>query len=89
MLAALLISGAVIDVVVAVSMLWFLIRRRGDAMESAVRLIDKLVVYTVRTGLVTSLAAVTIVIVFLLQSQNLIWLALYTLLAKRTLFPNS
>ncbi|TFK16743.1 hypothetical protein FA15DRAFT_606470 [Coprinopsis marcescibilis] len=48
MLAALLISGAVIDVVVAVSMLWFLIRRRGDAMESAVRLIDKLVVYTVR-----------------------------------------
>ncbi|EAU87097.1 hypothetical protein CC1G_05786 [Coprinopsis cinerea okayama7 len=87
MLAALFISGAAIDVVIAVSMLWFLSAKRESAMPKVTRLLDKLVAWTIGTGLLTSVAAVVIVIVFMIQDHTLIWLALYTFLAK--LYSNS
>jgi len=48
MLATLLSSGAAIDILIAISMLWFLGSRRKKAFERVARMLDKLVAYTIR-----------------------------------------
>jgi len=44
-------------------------------------------IWTIETGLLTSVAAVTMLVCFLLMQDNFIWIAIYTFLAK--LFSNS
>ncbi|KAJ2912094.1 hypothetical protein MD484_g8320, partial [Candolleomyces efflorescens] len=87
MLATLLSAGAAIDLIIALSMLWFFMVRRRQALKKVARLLDRLVAYTIRTGLVTSVAAVSIVITFFAAPNTLVWLAMYTFLAK--LYSNS
>ncbi|KAF8167294.1 hypothetical protein B0H34DRAFT_9929 [Crassisporium funariophilum] len=87
LVTTLLVMGATIDVIIAVSMMSFLIRRRGKALTRVTRLIDHLIGWTVRTGLITSIAAVTVLVLFLIQTQTLVYLALYTCVAK--LYSNS
>ncbi|KAF5319823.1 hypothetical protein D9611_012857 [Ephemerocybe angulata] len=87
MLAALLGTGAAIDIFIASSMLWFLVVRKKKSLEKVKRLLDRLVAYTIRTGLVTSVAAVSILIVFFASPHTMVWLAMYTFLAK--LYSNS
>ncbi|TEB19312.1 hypothetical protein FA13DRAFT_381324 [Coprinellus micaceus] len=87
MLASLLSVGAAIDVLIAVAMLSFLFTRKKKALDRVARLLDRLVGYTVRTGFVTSVAAVAIVILFLVSTNTFVWLAMYTFLAK--LYSNS
>ncbi|KAF8167295.1 hypothetical protein B0H34DRAFT_681285 [Crassisporium funariophilum] len=87
LISTLLTVGAVIDVIIAASMLYYLNKKRENALVRATRLIDSLIAYTIRTGLLTSVSAVTLLICFQLMPANLIWLALYTFLAK--LYSNS
>ncbi|KAJ6474502.1 hypothetical protein C8R47DRAFT_710783 [Mycena vitilis] len=51
------------------------------------QLIHRLIVWTIQTGLITSLTSVAVVIAFQIMKRNFIWLALYTFLAK--LYSNS
>jgi len=44
-------------------------------------------IWTVETGLVTSIGAVAMLICFLIMPENFVWLAIFTFLAK--LFSNS
>ncbi|KAF8167296.1 hypothetical protein B0H34DRAFT_10093 [Crassisporium funariophilum] len=87
LITTLLTVGAAIDITIAVSMLYFLIKRRDSELNKGPRLIDRLVAYTIRTGLFTSVSAVAMVISFQLLPSTLIWLAMYTTLAK--LYSNS
>ncbi|TFK32456.1 hypothetical protein BDQ12DRAFT_692463 [Crucibulum laeve] len=82
LVTTLLAGGAAIDITIATAMLYFLIKKKGHAMERVARLIDRLVAYTIRTGLVTSVAATSVLICFQMMPYNLVWLALYTFLAK-------
>ncbi|KAF8159329.1 hypothetical protein B0H34DRAFT_399146 [Crassisporium funariophilum] len=79
--------GAGIDIIIAVSMLYWLITKRDSAMTRVSLLIDRLVTYTVCTGLLTSLAAVTTLICHIVMPENFIWVAVYAFLAK--LYSNS
>ncbi|KAF8803161.1 hypothetical protein BYT27DRAFT_7145453 [Phlegmacium glaucopus] len=87
LISTLLAGGAAVDVIIAVSMLHYLSRTREKALERATRLIDYLIAYTIRTGSLTSVSAVTVVICFQLMPSNFVWLAIYTCLAK--LYTNS
>jgi len=82
LVTALLSLGAAIDVIIALSMLYFLYKKRENTFQRVSRLIDRLVAYTIRTGLVTSIAAVLVVIFFQTSPTTYVWLALYTFLGK-------
>ncbi|KAG2004213.1 hypothetical protein CC2G_002793 [Coprinopsis cinerea AmutBmut pab1-1] len=87
LILSLLTVGAVLDIIIAASMLWYLIRQRGNALIKLTRMIDRLVSYTVCTGLLTSLCAIVMVIAFQALPGTLVWLAIYSCLAK--LYSNS
>ncbi|KAF9478865.1 hypothetical protein BDN70DRAFT_879458 [Pholiota conissans] len=87
MLTALLSMGAVIDVTIAISMVYFLVQRREKSLTRVTRLIDRLLAFTIRSGLVTSMAAILVLILYRTLPNNLIFLATYTSLAK--LYSNS
>ncbi|KAF8181272.1 hypothetical protein BJ912DRAFT_1125776 [Pholiota molesta] len=83
-----LFLGAAIDATIAGALMFFLLYRRERApLIRSKRLIDRLLGITIRTGLVTSMAAISVVIVYLAQPNNLIFFAVYMSLSK--LYSNS
>ncbi|KAF8970088.1 hypothetical protein BDZ97DRAFT_1791886 [Flammula alnicola] len=84
--SATFIASAVVDITIAVSMMYFLARQRRQVKRIS-RLLDRLVMYTVRSGLLTSISAIAVVLCFQLMPDNFIWLAVYTFVAK--LYSNS
>ncbi|KAG2012837.1 hypothetical protein CC2G_009803 [Coprinopsis cinerea AmutBmut pab1-1] len=87
MAVSLLSMGAAIDIMIATSMLFYLYGQREKVLARSVRLIDRLVQYTLCTGLLPSLSAVVMVIMYSVDPDSMIWLAIYTCLAK--LYSNS
>lgn len=87
LVTCLLVASVVVDLIITVSMLYYLINQRKNALKRVARLLDQLVAYTIRTGVLTSIIALGVAICFQVMSSNLIWLALYTFLAK--LYSNS
>ncbi|KAF9477343.1 hypothetical protein BDN70DRAFT_114943 [Pholiota conissans] len=84
--SAMFISSAFVDIAIAVSMLYYLARQRKQVKRIS-RLLDRLVTYTIRSGLLTSIAAIVVILCFQLMQDNFIWLGVYTFVAK--LYSNS
>ncbi|KAJ3931827.1 MAG: hypothetical protein NXY57DRAFT_1005729 [Lentinula lateritia] len=76
------VVGAFVDVAVAGILVFKLWRERREAMKSTVKLLDRLIRWTLQTGLVTSVVAVLVVIFLQVMENNLIWITTYTCLAK-------
>ncbi|KAF8960128.1 hypothetical protein BDZ97DRAFT_1922381 [Flammula alnicola] len=98
--SATFIASAVVDITVAVSMMYFLARQRRQVKRIS-RLLDRLVMYTDQASLLgrvslrksphdvdsRSISAIAVVLCFQLMPDNFIWLAVYTFVAK--LYSNS
>ncbi|KAG2004218.1 hypothetical protein CC2G_002797 [Coprinopsis cinerea AmutBmut pab1-1] len=82
LIVTLLMGGAAIDIIIAGSMLSYLHSQREKVFARSVRLIDRLVQYTICTSLVPSLSAVIMVICFHVKPTAMIWIAVYICLAK-------
>lgn len=87
LIATLLATGAAIDLIIAVSMLYWLISNRQKDMGTTTTLIDRLVAYTIRTGVLTSITATAVLLTFRLFPETFIWVGFYVVLAK--LYSNS
>lgn len=87
LVTTLLVASVVVDLIITVSMLYYFTNQRKNALKRVARLLDQLVTYTIRTGFLTSTIALSVAICFQVMPSNLIWLALYTFLAK--LYSNS
>ncbi|KAJ7223297.1 hypothetical protein GGX14DRAFT_694365, partial [Mycena pura] len=74
------------DVVITGTLAFLLYRRRGD-MNRTVALLDKLIKWTVETGMLTSSTGIIMLIFFVRMKNSLIWLAMFTIGAR--LFANS
>ncbi|KZV78342.1 hypothetical protein EXIGLDRAFT_41103 [Exidia glandulosa HHB12029] len=82
---SLLIIGATSDVIIALSICFALTRMRSGFTASD-RLVDKLVAFTIGSGLLTSVVAVVEMITYLTM-QNLVFLGFFSVLGK--LYSNS
>jgi len=82
-----LVDGACVDVIIASSLCYNLISHRSSVTVRTVRLLDQLIMWTIQTGLVTSLAAVAMTICFFTMKNNFVWLGVYMFLSR--LFSNS
>ncbi|EAU80310.2 hypothetical protein CC1G_13242 [Coprinopsis cinerea okayama7 len=83
----LLVLGAIIDLVVAGSLLFYFYGKREKVFARSSDIVDRVIQFTLCTGLLPSVSAVVMVIVYNVDSDAMIWLAIYTCLAK--LYSNS
>ncbi|KAJ7510199.1 hypothetical protein B0H11DRAFT_2269666 [Mycena galericulata] len=88
--AMLLGLSAVIDLTISAWIAYFLALRRSRSAaqsesarsESARQLLDRVILWTLQTGVITSLAFLITLICYLLLGQYLIWLAVLAILTK-------
>ncbi|KAJ3507435.1 hypothetical protein NLJ89_g6309 [Agrocybe chaxingu] len=87
LMTTLLCIGAAVDILVAVSLCYYLREKRDQSGRETRMKIQKVMMWSIETGLVTSVAGITIVICFLEMPTNLSWLAIFMVMAR--LFSNS
>ncbi|KAJ7461456.1 hypothetical protein FB451DRAFT_1268255 [Mycena latifolia] len=83
--AMLLGLSAVIDLTISAWIAYFLARRRSRSTlqsESASQLLDRVILWTLQTGVITSLAFLVTLICYLVLGQYLIWMAVLAILTK-------
>lgn len=77
-----LIVSATVDIFVAIMMCWNLGRQRGSLFRQSATLVDKIIMMTITTGLMTSLVAVTAAVLTVTLPYHLIYLGVYICLAR-------
>ncbi|KDR74771.1 hypothetical protein GALMADRAFT_141110 [Galerina marginata CBS 339.88] len=79
--------GAAVDFFVAVSLSYYLKARRINGFPVTSLMIDKITAWTIQTGVLTSLAGLCMLVLFVVIPENFIWLAIFMSLSR--LFSNS
>ncbi|KAJ7739984.1 hypothetical protein DFH07DRAFT_70894 [Mycena maculata] len=74
------------DLIIAVTLVYWLHRQRSVADKRTVALVDKLVAWTIETGVVTSAAGLVTLICFATMHENFIWLGCFVVAAR--LYPS-
>ncbi|KAF7311387.1 hypothetical protein MKEN_01040600 [Mycena kentingensis (nom. inval.)] len=86
LLAMLLGVSAVIDLTISVWIAYFLAQQRSRAQsstnESARQLLDRVILWTLQTGVITSLSFLVTLVCYLVLGDYLIWLAVLAMLTK-------
>jgi len=74
------------DVIIAGTLVFWLLRKRDDS-EQMTPVIDKVIGWTIETGVITSAAAILNLVCFVTMKNNFIWIAWYVVTAR--LYSNS
>ncbi|KAF7346758.1 hypothetical protein MSAN_01814200 [Mycena sanguinolenta] len=75
------------DLVITTTLVIVLRRQRSRAHNKTAVVVDKLIVWTIETGLLTSVSSILTLAFFVSMKTNYIWLTFYTV--STGLFPNS
>ncbi|KAG1755400.1 hypothetical protein EDB19DRAFT_1661022 [Suillus lakei] len=76
-----LTSRLACELTLTLSMAWYLRKQRSSTFSRTTTMIDRLVLWTIETGLTTSLVVVFVLSFFLSMKQNYIWVGIYANLA--------
>ncbi|KAJ7700769.1 hypothetical protein B0H17DRAFT_211503 [Mycena rosella] len=79
--------GSANDLTIAVALVYWLYRHRPDMQLRAGALVDKLITWTIETGVVTGCSGLITLVCFVTMRDNYVWLASHLVMAK--LFSNS
>jgi len=77
--------SAVVDLSISAWIAYFLARRRSQSTlqgETARQLLDRVILWTLQTGVITSLAFLITLVCYLILGQYLIWMAVLAVLTK-------
>ncbi|KAJ4469341.1 hypothetical protein C8R41DRAFT_628619 [Lentinula lateritia] len=77
-----LILRAIADVLISGSLVYHLVHSRDGAYGSTVAIVDKLILWSIETGIVTSMLGILSIIFYLTLKNTYAWLALLMLLPK-------
>ncbi|KAJ4475530.1 hypothetical protein J3R30DRAFT_3706061 [Lentinula aciculospora] len=77
-----LILRAIADVLISGSLVYHLIHRRNGVLKSTVAVVDKLILWSIETGIVTSMLGFLSIIFYLTLKTTYAWLALLMFLPK-------
>ncbi|KAJ7496721.1 hypothetical protein FB451DRAFT_201499 [Mycena latifolia] len=70
--------GAVNDLIIAGTLAYLFSRQRSELLpKRTLKVVDRLIVWTIETGAVTSIAGVATLICFLVDQKNFAWIAWY------------
>lgn len=70
LITVLLSAGAVIDIIIAITLVSFLLRKRRKAFSRAAELIERITAFTIRTGLLTSVTATSVLVCYLTMRET-------------------
>ncbi|KAI6026038.1 hypothetical protein EDC04DRAFT_227592 [Pisolithus marmoratus] len=77
-----LVSGATCDLIITAGLVFHLRKQRTlTKISRTIDLLDKLTIWSIETGLVTSINAILVTVFFSVQRTTFIWSALYIILA--------
>jgi hypothetical protein len=74
------VARAACDFITTAGITWSLHRKRVSNFESTMTMIDRLIYWTIETGLATSLMAVIVAVLFLVLKQNFVWFGAWLML---------
>lgn len=77
-----LTSRLVCELTLTLSMAWYLRKQRSSTFSRTTAMIDRLVLWTLETGLMTSLVVAFVMSFFLTMKQNYIWVGIYANIAS-------
>ncbi|KAJ7812631.1 hypothetical protein B0H14DRAFT_2856382 [Mycena olivaceomarginata] len=80
-------ASAANDLLIAGTLVYLLYRRRSSVFEKTVAVIDKLIQWTIETGVVTSIASIIMLVSFISLPSTFVWLAFFVVIPR--LFSNS
>ncbi|KAJ7319431.1 hypothetical protein DFH08DRAFT_891043 [Mycena albidolilacea] len=80
-------ASAANDLLIAGTLVYLLYRRRSSVFEKTVAAIDKLIQWTIETGVVTSIASIIMLVSFISLPSTFVWLAFFVVIPR--LFSNS
>ncbi|KAF8142246.1 hypothetical protein K438DRAFT_688879 [Mycena galopus ATCC 62051] len=88
LITTILTVGASVDVLVATSLCVYVHRwKAAPTMKTTLELINRIMFWSIRTGLITSLVSVAIVVCFQTMKDNYVWIGIFAVLGK--LYSNS
>ncbi|KAJ7887272.1 hypothetical protein B0H14DRAFT_3856387 [Mycena olivaceomarginata] len=82
-----LVSCAVTDVLISAILVYQLAVRRATAYKSTLAIMDKLIMWSVETCLVTTITTMVMLVCFLTMKQNFVWVGI--LLVQPKIFSNA
>ncbi|KAJ3931813.1 MAG: hypothetical protein NXY57DRAFT_1005833 [Lentinula lateritia] len=82
LLTTLFALGAFVDLGVALALCVYLYSQRSTSIARTTILLDRLIAFTLTTGLLTSIISVVTVLCYVTMPDNSVWILMYTLLAK-------
>jgi hypothetical protein len=74
------IARATCDLITTAAISWSLYQKRVSNFENAMTMIDRLIYWTIETGLATSLMAIIVAVLFLVLKQNFVWFGVWLML---------
>lgn len=74
------VARAVCDVMTTTGIAWSLYHKRVSNLKDTMTMIDRLIYWTIETGLATSLMAVIVAVLFLVLEQNFVWFGAWLML---------
>ncbi|KAF8888909.1 hypothetical protein CPB85DRAFT_279442 [Mucidula mucida] len=87
LIPATLAIALVFDIVSSVTLVWWCASRRESGTKSTQIICDKIIIATVQTGLITTIASIMLLVTFVTMHDNFIWLSIQFFLPK--LYSNS
>jgi len=82
-----LVIGAVTDILLVIGLCYYLKSWRGDGLDRMNRLVNRLMQWSIESGLITSIGAIFLLICFVTMQGNFNWIGVSAVLPK--LFSNS
>ncbi|KAJ4475645.1 hypothetical protein J3R30DRAFT_578169 [Lentinula aciculospora] len=73
---------AALDVTISATLVYHLTKCRDNAYKNTIAVIDKLILWAIETGIVTSVISILIIICYTTIPHNYIWLLLYMVLPR-------
>ncbi|KAF7334664.1 hypothetical protein MVEN_02296900 [Mycena venus] len=80
-------ASAANDLLIAGTLVVLLYNQRNTGLKHTVAMVDKLIAWTIETGVVTSIASIIMLTVFISLPSTFVWLAIFVVIPR--LFSNS
>ncbi|KAF7334667.1 hypothetical protein MVEN_02297200 [Mycena venus] len=74
--------SAVNDLLIAGTLVFLLYQRRNQSLERTAAVVDKLIQWTIETGVVTSISSIAMLGVFLSMRFNFVWMAFFVVIPR-------
>ncbi|KAF8148435.1 hypothetical protein B0H34DRAFT_737033 [Crassisporium funariophilum] len=87
LISSMLAVGAAVDLIIAAVLCYYLKQQKLNCHAKTAIMVDKIIAWTIQTGVITSFSGVIMLICYLAMPENLVWLSFFMFFAR--MFSNS